>query len=138
MGTVYIKEGLYEIGENNEVYLLGSECSRCGERVFPARPICPRCGARDLRQVRLSREGEIYTYTTIRQAPPNWQGPVPYTIVVVKLDDSTVVETHLAEPVPEKVEIGARVEVVLEKLHDRGEDELFVHKFRLKEQEVTE
>jgi len=132
LGTVYMKEGLYEIA-GDSVYLVGSECSGCGEKIFPARQVCPNCGREDMVRRRLAREGQIYTYTTIRQAAPHWKGPVPYTIVVVKLDDGAVVETHMAEPLPEKVEIGSRVELVLQKLYQKGENDLMVHKFKVKE-----
>jgi uncharacterized OB-fold protein len=87
-----------------------------------------------LQEAELAREGEIVTYTVVRQGPANWKGPMPYIIVQVKLDDGPKVETQLAESADTQIIIGSKVELILDKLkEDQEGNEIMVHKFRLKE-----
>ena len=49
--------------------LEGEECPHCGVKIFPPRDICPECKQPAKEPYRLSGEGEVYTFTTIKNAP---------------------------------------------------------------------
>lgn len=131
-----VKPDLYvfEQEDMSDLRLLGSRCTGCGERHFPQKAICPACSSRKLERVFLSERGTIETYTVVRQAPPNWQGPVPYVIAAVRLDDGATVTSHLVDCEPEALRIGARVKVVAAKLREADDgSRIMAHMFQMTE-----
>lgn len=132
MIQIPVKERLFKTDAGGRAVLMGSVCPACGTRFFPARGSCAKCAKRGLAQTDLAREGEIVTYTIVRQAPATWKGEVPYTIVWVKLDDGPELMSHLIGARESDSLIGRRVEVVLDKLrNDADGNEIVVHKFKL-------
>ena len=129
-----VKPGLFEFdgGDRTNIRLLGSRCAICGKTHFPQKVMCTKCSARELETVPLAGTGIIRTYAVVRQTAPTWKGPVPYIIVIVRLDDGVEVTTHLTGCDPEKVKIGSRVGVVAGKLWDDAEGrEVIAHMFEL-------
>src|SRR3546814_17301453 len=55
--------------------LQGSECSSCGDKVFPAQRICGACWSEDLRAAFFGPSGTLYTYTVVPQSRPGWATP---------------------------------------------------------------
>ena len=37
-------------------------CNSCSENYFPPRPFCPKCGSRDVKVVKASGKGRLYSY----------------------------------------------------------------------------
>lgn len=70
--------------------LVGEVCPK-GHKIFPPRDICPNCGneARDL--YTFSGKGEVYSYTTIYEAPTGYDENAPYTVALVKLEEGPMV-----------------------------------------------
>jgi scaffold protein (connect acetoacetyl-CoA thiolase and HMG-CoA synthase) len=98
-----------DVFEADPPALLGSSCTRCGGRAFPARDVCPACGAVDAAEsVRLSREGVVYSFTVVRQAPPGLA--TPYVLAYVDLPADAV--RVMARVEAEDVEIGLPVRLV--------------------------
>ncbi len=94
--------------------LLIQRCDACAGLRYWNAPMCARCNALEATPVRASGRGTIFSYTTTHRAfSPAWQGKVPYTVVVVELEEgprmtSMLVETRAA------LRIGQHVEVVFE------------------------
>lgn len=131
---VPVKPGLFEFvsDDRKSIQLVGSRCANCGEKHFPKMSICPKCTARELETVPLIGTGVIRTFTVVRQTAPTWKGPVPYIIVIVKLDDGVEITTHLTGCDPEKVKIGSRVRAVAGKLRDDEEGrDVIAHMFEM-------
>ncbi|MEE8120520.1 MAG: OB-fold domain-containing protein, partial [Anaerolineales bacterium] len=63
--------------------LVGEVCPHCAAKIFPPRDICPECGdeAKDLYQ--FSGRGEVYSYTTLYNAPAGYEEQAPYTVAMV-------------------------------------------------------
>ena len=106
---------------DQEARLIGSKCSDCSQYAFPAQHYCPRC-SHEMERTSLSQEGELYTYTIIRQGPPWWKDKVPYTVGRVKLPEGVIVKTQIKndEIVPLKIGTKMRVELHVI-LNERGE-----------------
>ena len=68
--------------------LVGEVCPHCDYKIFPPRDVCPNCGkeAKDL--YTFSGKGEVYSYTTIYEAPSGYDVNAPYTVALVKLGRS--------------------------------------------------
>lgn len=91
--------------------LIAACCTTCGRRSFPARDVCPSCGATDAKPARLSGDGVVYSYTVVRQAPPGLT--VPYVLGYVDLPaDDVRVMARIEGLEPEQVEIGLPVRLV--------------------------
>jgi uncharacterized OB-fold protein len=89
--------------------LLGGRCASCGALQFPRREVCPVCQHDAVESVVLATEGEIYTYTVVRSAPPGYLGEVPYAYGVVTLADALRVTTTITSDDLEALAIGDRV-----------------------------
>jgi uncharacterized OB-fold protein len=91
--------------------LLAGRCPDCGCKAFPVRESCPACGSdQDAEQLTLSGNGEVYSYTIVRQAPAGL--PTPYVLAYVDLpDDSIRVMSRLDGVDPATVTIGMPVQL---------------------------
>lgn len=72
--------------------LLGSRCGGCGAVSWPSRPVCPRCGAAEAAELRLSDEGTLITFTTVWVPRPGLG--VPYVLGQVDLADGVRIFAH--------------------------------------------
>lgn len=83
--VVSFRPGVLELDQDGNGHLIGSRCTSCGAHFFPARDVCSRCLAEDLRRVPLSGRGSLYTYTVVRQSTPGFT--VPYLLGYVDLPE---------------------------------------------------
>jgi uncharacterized OB-fold protein len=98
--------------------LRAQRCSACGRLRYPPRPTCPQCGSTELEWQRLSGRGKVYTYAISHQAVhPALNGRVPFTTLIVELDEGLRMTSNLVEGSP-PVEIGTPVEVAFERVTD--------------------
>lgn len=67
--------------------------------------------------MKASGKGELYTFAIVHQIPrPNYRGPLPFVIAMVKLAEGPVMPTAIVgvEPDPKNLKVGMPVEVVFE------------------------
>lgn len=126
---VPLKEGLWidERDTGGPVQLLGSACNSCGEIFATRREIglCSYCQSKDLKDIRLSPRGRIYSHTVVMQRPPAYyQGPVPYAIGFVELPEGVRVQTLFTDCDFDELKVGMEAELVLRTLYqdDEGND----------------
>ena len=112
--------------------LIGRECTSCGRKLFPSRDICPHCGSRDLKPYKFAGTGEIYSYSTIYHPPAGYEGFVPYTVALIRLDEGPLVTAQLTDADREGVEIGQRVEMVTRRLREYGPEGLIVYGYKFR------
>ncbi len=86
--------------------LVGRQCNDCGTYFFGVPTFCVRCTSASLKEVELSKEGKLWTYTVVHQAPPGWQGQVPYILGSVQLPEGPRVTSEIVDCPQEKVRIG--------------------------------
>ena len=105
-------EAYNEALKNNE--LLGLKCKECGTVTVPPKMACRKCASKDMEVVKLKGNGEIKTFTTVRVAPEGREGEVPYTIVLVELEEGAWLMGNLVGIDHEKTSmelIGKKVEM---------------------------
>lgn len=95
--------------------LEGEICSG-GHKIFPPRDICPDCGEEAKTPYQFSGKGEVYSYSTVYDAPEMFEGLAPYTVALIRLYEGPLVTAQLTDLGNEKVEIGMRVEMVTRRL----------------------
>lgn len=112
--------------------LVGEVCPHCDEKIFPPRDVCPNCAQEAKTSYVFSGKGEVYSYTTIYDAPEGYEGTAPYTVALVKLEEGPLVTAQLTDVDNGKVEIGTLVEMVTRKLREDGDRGMLVYGYKFR------
>lgn len=94
--------------------LLGLKCKECGAITVPPKMACQKCTSPDMEIVELKGNGRIRTFTTVNVAPEGREDEIPYTILLVELDEGAWIMGNLdgIDPATATMElIGKRVEM---------------------------
>jgi len=67
--------------------LLGLKCRDCGAITIPPKMVCSKCAGSEAEVVQMKGQGSIRTFTTVFVASEGRESEVPYTIVMVELDE---------------------------------------------------
>ncbi len=113
--------------------LVGEVCPHCDSKIFPPRDICPDCGQEAKELYSFSGRGEVYSFTTVYDAPAGYEENAPYTVALIKLNEGPMVTAQLTDLENRKVEIGTPVEMVTRKLRNDGDERgmlVYGYKFR--------
>jgi len=113
--------------------LVGEVCPHCESKIFPPRDVCPECSGEAKTPYTFSGRGEVYSFTTVHNAPTGFQEVAPYTVAMVKLEEGPMVTAQLTDLGAKPVEIGMPVEMVTRKLRPDGEERgllVYGYKFR--------
>lgn len=110
--------------------LVGTECQECGFVVFPTRSFCRDCLSEDVREVDLSREGTLKTYTEAHTGQSGFEPP--YAFSFVSLPEGVQLYSLLTEYGDlNELELGMQVELTIDKIKtDESGEPLYGHKFR--------
>jgi uncharacterized protein len=92
--------------------LMVYHCLNCGKSYWPAIH-CAACDKPRMEWVKASGQGEVFSFTIIHQAPPNWSVDVPYNVVWIKLKEGPILISRM-ECQNQDIYIGAPVQVVFE------------------------
>lgn len=114
-------------------YLWGNKCKSCGAAFAGARMACSKCTSQELEEVRLSKEGEIYTFTIIYQSFPGI--PAPFVAATVDLPEGVSVRATIDGLDPNNPDpkdwLGKKVEMYTEKVYsDKEGNDVIAYKFR--------
>ena len=113
--------------------LVGEVCPHCESKIFPPRDVCPECSGEAKTPYTFSGRGEVYSFTTVRNAPTGFQEGAPYTVAMVKLEEGPMVTAQLTDLGEHPVQIGMPVEMVTRKLRTDGDERgllVYGYKFR--------
>jgi len=103
--------------------LAAARCRSCARLAFPPRAACPRCGAAEWDEVRLSGRGVVHSFTVIARGsgPSEFAAEQAmtgeYVSAVVELEEGPRVAARLADVRPGEVAIGMPVEAALRRLY---------------------
>ena len=112
--------------------LVGETCDSCGVKLFPPRDVCLECEAPAKELFTFTGTGEVFSYTTIYDAPAGFEHTAPYTIALVKLNEGPIVTAQLTDVDKEDVHIGMPVEMVTRKLRSDGEEGMIVYGYKFR------
>lgn len=100
-------EGIFEVGPPPR--LLGAECPVCEGKFFPKPVFCPHCLG-EVKEIKLSTEGTVYSYSILRIPNMLYKYPQPYASGYVDLDGDNIRVYTLFDPEKtEEIAIGQRV-----------------------------
>lgn len=118
--------------QNQRYRMVGEICEHCGVRLFPPRDVCPECSQPASTPYTFSGKGEVYSYSTIYQAPEGFEEFVPYTVALVKLQEGPMITAQLTDVTLDEVKIGMPVEMVTRRMQEEGEDGLIVYGYKFR------
>ncbi len=112
--------------------LQGKKCTECGQLSFPPRMVCRKCKSRQSEPFEFKGFGKLYSYTTIYQAPDRFDQIVPYLVGLIDLEEGVRITAQLTDVLPENVEIGMPLEMVIRQISEDGPKGpiLYGYKFR--------
>jgi uncharacterized protein len=80
----------------------------------------------------LSGRGEVYSFSTMYNAPQGYEEQKPYTIALVRLDEGPMVTAQLTDVDNGDVRIGMRVEMVTRKLREEGAEGQIIYGYKFR------
>ncbi len=92
--------------------LVIQRCEKCGQYQFYPRGICANCWSTDIRWVKSTGRGTVWTYTvTYQNRTQGFAQEVPYVLALVELEEGVRMFSNIVECNPRDVTIGMPVEV---------------------------
>lgn len=76
--------------------------------------------------------GEVYSYTTVQEAPEGYEGQAPYMLALVKLDEGVLITAQITDVDGDSLKIGDRVEMVTRKLTTEGERGMIIYGYKFR------
>jgi uncharacterized protein len=97
----------------NEERLMLRHCSSCGTDFYYPRRLCPACGSQKLDWRVASGRGTVFSFSEVHApfAGPEWHTQLPYTVVLVDLDEGPRMLSRLIGDTRADVRIGDALEV---------------------------
>jgi uncharacterized OB-fold protein len=123
--------GAFEI-VNNQPYLVGTKCSKCGAAFFPPRRICTYCLTDEgIETAKLGNKGKLYAYTVINVASPEFNPPYAFGFVILEPENIRIPTLISGVKDPAELSPGTEMKMVIEKLRvDKSGNEIVTYKFR--------
>jgi uncharacterized OB-fold protein len=111
--------------------LVMQHCQNCNAWVWTPRPLCNECGSDRIDWTPLSGNGQVYSFTVIRQvvgraASKAFEPDIPYVVAWVDLDEGPRMITNIVRCPAENVKLGMKVSVVFE----QATPEIWLPKFK--------
>jgi len=119
--------------KNQRYKMVGEVCPHCEAKLFPPRDVCPECGGEAKTLYTFSGRGEVYSFTTVFDAPAGYEENAPYMVALIKLEEGPMVTAQLTDLGDQPVEIGTPVEMVTRRLKSDGDERgmvVYGYKFR--------
>jgi len=104
--------------------LVGTKCGNCGKVDFPPRSVCPDCGRKSVGKMqtyKLGGKGTVVTYTTIYDAPSQFDLQKPYVMAIIQMEEGVRLTSQLIDIKSEDVKIGLKVQATFRKLGQEGD-----------------
>lgn len=99
--------------------LLVQRCASCGRWRHPPRPMCPACRSFEHSFERAGGRGRVWSWVVAHPPVlPAFAGKVPYTVVVVELEEGVRMIGNLLDVPNDEVHEGLAVTVEFEDVED--------------------
>jgi uncharacterized protein len=108
----------YRYCKNHELRF--QRCLGCGTWRHVPREMCAQCGSFDYEWAQSSGKGKVFSWSTTTQTMlPKFADAVPYSIVIVELDEGVRIATWVVDVAPDHLQIGMPVEVAFDDVTDQ-------------------
>ncbi len=100
--------------------LEAGRCRGCGRVSYPARKVCPSCGARDPESMTLSRRGKVITATVVHVPPESLSMEAPYAMAIIETPEGARFMAQVVDCDPSEVKPGTDVSLVFRLVRKEG------------------
>jgi uncharacterized OB-fold protein len=126
---VPVKEGLFTwLGASPQIIV--SQCSACGEKVFPKQAFCPECCTETMIEVTIESNGILKCFTEITAPPPGYKGTVPYTVGIVEFPEGIRILGVTTEKTIDTLTAGMEMEVIIDTAFVEADKEYVTFKYK--------
>lgn len=97
--------------------------------------VAPRPGVQpydEVEEYNFSGRGEVYSFSTVYDAPAGFERYTPYVLALVKLVEGPLVTAQLTDVLPNEVQIGMSVEMVTRKLRTEGDEGIIIYGYKFR------
>jgi|SRR5699024_7708639 len=77
----------------------GYQCEHCQYKTMAAIRFCPHCHKQSFLEKDFPNNGEVYSYTTIHVAPPEFVQYAPYNVALISLTNNVKVTAFIQEEI---------------------------------------
>jgi benzoylsuccinyl-CoA thiolase BbsA subunit len=126
MAKVPLKENLFT--ERIDGNLRAYKCKSCHHMLPPLTVTCQYCFSNDLEPVPLGKRGKLFAFTTNYMDSAHFKAP--YATGYIEFPEGFKLFSALEKIEGKPFKIGMEMEMVIQKLWDKGEDEVIGYKFR--------
>ncbi len=77
----------------------GYQCTNCPYETMVEVAFCPQCRQQAFKEKEVPNIGEVYSFTTIRVAPPEFAVFAPYQVALVSLTDKLKITAFIQEDI---------------------------------------
>lgn len=109
----------------SEKQLLGFKCNNCKNKIYPERPVCPKCKKREFSKFELNSVGSVITYTKLYVVPEGVEVK-PLTLGVMGFDGVKVT----GQLIGEGIKTGDKVQPIWGELRKSRGKEVYGFKFK--------
>jgi len=103
----------YEFCKKHELRF--QRCTACSTWRHVPRDMCAKCGSFEWKWAKAAGKGKLFSWTTAMQPMlPQFADLVPYSPVVIEMDEGVRLVSWLTEVPPEDLRLGLPVEVVFD------------------------
>lgn len=117
----------------NRYRMLGKKCGNCERIFFPSRDVCPFCHRESLgkmKEIELSGNGEVFSYTIVHDAPPAFSRQRPYVLALIKLEEGPTITGQIVDCKIDEVDIGKKVHSVFRKISQDGKTGMIYYGYK--------
>ena len=107
---------------------MGSKCGSCGQVLFPVKSVCLNCMSTDVESIKLSRDGKLYTFTTVYMASEHF--PPPYTVGWIELPEDIRIFSQIRGWQEHPLKIGMYMRLYIETLWQDEDNEVIGYVFK--------
>ena len=112
--------------------LMGEVGDEWGRAISQPGDVCPHCAEPAQTMQQMSGDGEVYSFTTMYDAPAGFESFLPYTVALVKLNEGPMLTAQLTDVESDDVKIGMPVEMVTRKLTEDGPEGVIVYGYKFR------
>ncbi len=110
-----VSKPYWEKASQEELWI--QKCEDCSAHTFYPRVACPHCWGENLKWVKASGKGKIYTYTVVHRTDLDaFADKVPYIYAIVELEEGPRMSANIINCPVDEVHTGMPVQVVFEEL----------------------
>lgn len=106
-------------------------CEKCGNKIYPYRPVCNKCGSTNVRKEVSQGKGVLTSFTVSYQHREGYERVAPTVVGTVLLDEGIEIVAPIAAD-PSELKQGMRVQATLRRYRSDSYNGLIVYgiKFR--------